>query len=124
MYFLFLDDQRNPEEVLWIKLPKADWIIVRNYLQFVSHVQRFGIPIYVAFDNDLGFEDYVDPEMVEPDMLHTERNGFDCAKWLVNYCMEKNIKFPEYAVHSMNCVAKDNIISYIECYKKHEKDSK
>jgi hypothetical protein len=42
-----------------------------------------------------------------------EKTGYDCAKWLVEYCVEHGLKFPEYVVHSMNPVGKENILSYV-----------
>ncbi len=116
---LFLDDVRSVEEVVWVKLPVLEWIIVRNYNQFVNEVQTHGIPCFIAFDHDLGISDYIDPQEIEDDMIFMERNGYDCAKWLVNYCLEHKRKLPPYIVHSCNPVGKTNIISYIENAKKH-----
>lgn len=78
-----------------------------------------GAPVFVALDNDFGIEDYIDPEENDPEMIFSERNGYDCAKWLVNYCLEHHIKLPDYTVHSMNCIAKTNIIHFLENAKKH-----
>ena len=46
------------------------------------------------------------------------KTGYDCAKWLVDYCVEKGKKFPDYVVHSMNPPGKERIIGYIENAKK------
>ena len=46
-----------------------------------------------------------------------EKTGMDCAKWLVEYCINNNLKFPDYEVHSMNVIGKMNIKSYIESFK-------
>lgn len=48
-----------------------------------------------------------------------EKTGFDCAKFLVEYCMENNLKLPEFYVHSMNPVGKDNIVNYLNNFKKY-----
>ncbi len=32
-----------------------------------------------------------------------------CAKWLVNYCMDHNVKSPDFAGHSSNQVGNQNI---------------
>lgn len=48
-----------------------------------------------------------------------EKTGYDCAKWLCEYCQRNKVKVPTYYVHSMNPVGKDNIKKYIENYKKH-----
>lgn len=116
---LFLDDVRMPEDVVWVKLPDIEWIIVRSYNQFVNEIQVHGIPSFISMDHDLGLEDYIDPQEIEEDMIFTERNGYDCAKWLIAYCLEHKRKLPEYVVHSMNCVGKANITNYLENAKKH-----
>lgn len=118
-YFLFLDDERIPDNVTWIELPKVDWIIVKNYNQFVHYIQTHGLPQFVALDHDLSDIDYEDPTENEPEMIFSERNGYDCAKWLVNYCIEHHLKFPEYIAHSMNPIGRENIIKYIDNAKKH-----
>jgi hypothetical protein len=47
-----------------------------------------------------------------------EKTGFDCAKWLVNYCLERNLDLPEYFIHTMNPIGAENIKSLFENYKK------
>jgi len=102
MYQLFLDDERIPEDVFWINIPKGDYVIVRTAEQFKQYIQEHGLPSHVSFDHDLG----------------DDPNGYDCAKWLVNYCIETKQKFPSYTVHSQNPIGKDNIIGYIDNYKR------
>ena len=102
MYKLFLDDERMPEDVFWINIPKGDYVIVRTAEQFKQYIQEHGLPSHVSFDHDLG----------------DDPNGYDCAKWLVNYCIETDQKFPSYTVHSQNPIGKDNIIGYIDNYKR------
>ena len=57
----------------------------------------------VWFDNDLG---------------DGNGSGYDCAKYLVSFCEENNIPFPEYHIQSANPVAKKYIESYINSYLK------
>lgn len=114
-YKLFLDDIRLPKHVKWLELPLGPWVIVRNYNEFVGYISKNGLPDYISFDHDLADEHYI-PEVKES--TYKEKTGYDCAKWLVEYCMEKGLTFPEYAVHSMNRVGKENIISYIENFKR------
>jgi hypothetical protein len=125
-YKLFLDDERIPEQVKWVQLPLAPWAIVRSYAAFVSIIQKHGIPSFVTFDHDLAEEHYR-PSMYNPDKHYTqyytdgtfkEKTGYDCAKWLCEYCAEKNVDFPEYTVHSMNPIGRENIHSIIQSYKK------
>lgn len=123
-YNLFLDDVRLPKQVTWINLPLVEWTIVRNYSQFTTTILRDGLPQFISFDNDLAEEHY-NPAMYSEDVneynklyeTFAEKTGYDCAKWLVEYCIEHNQPIPDYSVHSMNPIGKKNIISYIENFK-------
>jgi len=95
---LYLDDIRIPQT--------EGWDIVRNYDEFVAWIRLNGIPGEVSFDHDLG--------------ENTEKTGYDAAKWLGNYCIENNIPFPEWNVHSANPVGKANIETYIQNVIKHQ----
>ncbi len=72
------------------------------------------MPLFVSFDHDLADEHY---HKNPNDSSFKEKTGYDCAKWLIEYCIDKSLKFPNYQVHSMNPIGKDNIISLIENYK-------
>jgi len=37
------------------------------------------------------------------------KTGYDCAKWLVNYCIDGNLILPKWNIQSSNPVGKDNI---------------
>lgn len=124
-YNLFLDDERFPQQVTWVNLPAVEWQIVRNYNEFVETIKRQGAPYHVSFDNDLADEHYSnvlpedkDGNFKKINASFKEKTGYDCAKFLVNYCRENDIKFPYYTVHSMNPVGKENIIALIESYKR------
>ena len=125
VYYIFLDDERWPKNVTWVNLPPVPWTVVRNYKDFVSTIDSLGMPLFISFDHDLGSEHY-NPAMCSDNkedynrLYNTfrEKTGYDCAKWAVEYCMENRLKFPEYAVHSMNPIGRENIESYIENYKR------
>jgi hypothetical protein len=111
-YNLWLDDKRLPENVTWIELPLVEWIIAKNYTQFVQIIQKQGLPLFVSFDHDLG----------DCDSNHQYNfglTGLDCAKWLVNYCFSKNINVPTYYIHSLNPVGAENILGLLKSYQKH-----
>ena len=114
MYKLFLDDVRYPKDVTWVNIPSEPWIIVRNYNEFVEYISKNGLPYFVTFDHDLSIEDQ---NKNPATMQFKEKTGMDCAKWLVEYCINNNLKFPDYEVHSMNVIGKMNIKSYIESFK-------
>jgi hypothetical protein len=125
-YNVFLDDYRNPSDVTWVTLPSVNWMIIRSYDAFVDIITKKGrLPEFVAYDHDLADSHYnvfhsIDENgrlTIDYDKFN-EKTGYDCAKWLVDYCMEKGIKHPPYTVHSMNPVGAKNIISYVESYNK------
>ena len=118
-YNLFLDDVRLPNHVTWVDLPpNQHYSVVRNYQEFVDLITLRGIPKFVTYDHDLADKHYghgLKNDDIPYDQ-YAEKTGYDCAKWLVDYCMKKGVKHPPYVVHSMNPVGKSNIISYVESY--------
>jgi hypothetical protein len=134
--YLFLDDERKPGDVTWCELPNAKYVVVRNFDEFVRHVLTFGIPKFVAFDHDLADFHYkaalhdaqqnskmkllfeVADEIVDID-YGPEKTGYDCAKWLVDFCEDRGLKFPDYTIHSLNPIGKLRISNYIDNAKKH-----
>jgi hypothetical protein len=119
---LFLDDIRIPKDAIGLvpsNLNKFywedDWAIVRDFQQFCNYLQKFGVPDFVSFDHDLADEHYGDFTADN----WVEKTGYECAKWLVDYCVEMGVKLPDYQVHSANPVGKKNIESYLLNAKKH-----
>lgn len=93
---------------------RDDWEIARNYHQFVSSIIEEGLPEFISFDHDLADEDYLESDSHEI----PEKTGYECAKWLINYCMDHNAELPKFFSHSMNPVGKENIESLLNNYKK------
>lgn len=118
-YNLFLDDVRLPNHVTWVDLPpNQHYSVVRNYQEFVDLITLRGLPKFVTYDHDLSDDHYghgLRGDNIPYDQ-YAEKTGYDCAKWLVDYCMKKGVKHPPYQVHSMNPIGKKNIISYVESY--------
>ena len=81
MQKLYLDDLRP--------IPQ-DFVGLRSYTEFVAYIEANNLPDFISFDHDLGIEE----------------SGYDCAKWLVNYCLDHNLRLPEFEVHSQNPVGK------------------
>ena len=101
-----------------------EWIIVRNYNDFVDFfTQNVEIiknsDLFIAYDHDLSDEHY-NPDIENSE--YKEKTGYDCAKWLCEYCLDNGVKYPEYYIHSMNPVGKQNIDSYIANFKKHNQN--
>ncbi len=124
-YNLFLDDERDPLHVTWVSLPEdGNWVIAKSYDQFVQIIEERGLPTFVTFDHDLADEHYVDFFKAQKGngtlSYHTykEKTGHECAKWLIEYCMDKHLPFPEFAVHTMNVIGKENIENLIYCFQR------
>lgn len=121
--YIYLDDVRTP-------LPNPsthdapEWIVVRNYEEFVQKVNEIGLENIelISLDHDLG-----DSAMKE--WLHgvvrnyeinydniTEKTGMDCVKWLVNQWMDGK-PLVDVMVHSANAVGAANMMGYINNYR-------
>ena len=51
--------------------------------------------------------------------------GMDCAKWLVDYCIQFDAELPKWNVQSANPVGKDNINQLLSNFRAHQiKDGK
>ena len=122
-YLLFLDDVRHPDDVTWEKFPRdLVTFIIKDFDTFVKQVMISGMPAFVCFDHDLGDQHYaamLDEAEGRPADYGLEKTGYDCAKWLVDFCEDNKRKFPRYVVHSKNLIGKERIIAYIENAKKH-----
>lgn len=124
-YNLFLDDVRSPAQAMRYMEGFAhiyrdnEWEIARNYDEFVKLIDEHGLPQIVSFDHDLA-EIHYDPRTWKEGFKYDEKTGYDCAKYLVEYCLQGNYKLPEWYVHSMNPVGKQNIAQLLENYEKHE----
>ena len=121
-YNIFLDDIRVPTDVTWANIPADQhYSLVRSYKEFVDLITlRREVPKYVCYDHDLADTHYghgLNNNEI-PYESYKEKTGYDAAKWLVNYCMERGIKHPSYVVHSLNPIGKQNIESYINSYNK------
>lgn len=115
---LFLDDIRYPKDAYQYTtqdiFQRKDWHIARNYQEFVDRILEKGLPEMISFDHDLADEHYLEPNS----RAYVEKTGYDCAKWLVEYCMDHGLELPEYYCHSMNPVGKQNIESLLNNFKK------
>lgn len=115
-YYIFLDDERMPWDVTWHPIRRDyHYNIIRSYKEFIGHIIAFGLPEYISFDHDLADQHYghgLNNDEIPYDR-YSEKTGYDCAKWLVNFCIDRGLKFPDYDVHSMNPVGRTNIIEYV-----------
>lgn len=117
-YLIFLDDERNIEDVTWINYPEYDDVfVVRRMCDFIFVVVNLeNIGDYdFSFDHDI--QDF-------SGAYGQEQTGYDCAKWLCDYVLESNIdpQLINFKVHSQNPIGKQNIESYINNFKEFMKN--
>jgi len=124
--FLFLDDIREPvhafaytKQAMFLT---KKWEIVRSFDEFKNYIETNGLPTFISFDHDLADEHYLSAHLQsdhnqskewQDALVPKEKTGYDCALWLVDYCIDNHLKLPEYYCHSMNPVGKDNIIGLL-----------
>lgn len=124
---LYLDDIRTPID--------KDWIVVRDYDEFVKKVNEIGIPNIeiVSLDHDLGdtatkeYFDNVAPNYTLDYNNIYEKTGYDAIKFLISLFYNTNEErfnmsrserkknkfvFPKVYVHSANPVGAHNICGY------------
>lgn len=129
MKVLWLDDLRNPfinhENKVPLEATVVHWVL--NYDQFVEYINKFGLPDIISFDHDLADEHYTPSEYwddydkskeYQDSKDYSEKTGKDCADWLINYCMDRDIDLPKFYVHSANPVGRDNILGVLNSYLK------
>jgi hypothetical protein len=133
-YNLFLDDFRVPyNENSFFKLDaynligderykNLDWIIVKNFGEFIKTIEEKGLPELISTDHDLQdfhyyhyskyitFTGKIDYEVVEG-------TGYECIKWLIQYIDNNNLKMPEILIHTQNPIGAENIKNLINNYK-------
>jgi hypothetical protein len=113
---LYLDDVRTPVD--------EDWIVVRNYDEFVVQIKLHGLGTFevISLDHDLGegamIEYYTNVKnnyMLDYNNIN-ERTGMDCCRYLVSESMNEKIPLPQIYVHSANPIGAANMLGYINNY--------
>lgn len=131
---IWLDDTRNPNTNNWLRYSPIGFDVevhwLKSYNDFVDWIKKNGLPDGICFDHDLGYDidpnddyiKYINGEISSYSLLpynDNEKTGYDCAKWLVEYCIKNGLKYPPYNIQSDNTVGAENIDTYIKNYKKH-----
>lgn len=128
MKLLWLDDIRNPFENNWLvfsPIEHTEVIWVKSYNEFKDWIEENGLPEGICFDHDLGLDEVHEKKSMSKRSLKKFRKtpeyktGFDCAKYLVEYCLDRNIMIPKYNIQSANQVGKENIDSLLKNYIRH-----
>ena len=106
---IFLDDERYPKDVTWIKYPEnVEWIIARTQYYFMSLLEDEEFDI-ITFDHDI--------QCYNED--GAEVTGLHLLKWMLTYFYENNKKLPQIYFHTMNSVGKTNMEAYYNCWVNH-----
>jgi hypothetical protein len=100
---LFLDDWRQVSDV-YPKADESEFDVVRSYQSFVHYIKENGLPEFISFDNDLGF-----------DWKHGKKHptGYDGAQWL----LEKSglsLTGLKFKVHSSDPYAGEKITELLK----------
>ncbi len=102
---IFLDDERYPKDVTWIKYPEnVEWIIVRNSEEFINAWWDLSInykDFVVSFDHDI-------QEFKEG----FEITGYALLKLVLARTHIYGLEVPTCYFHSMNPVGKENMEAY------------
>jgi hypothetical protein len=120
---LWLDDIRDPLQDDWLvfsPITPTEVVWVKSYQQFVDWIIKNGLPEAICFDHDLGMEVALAARAEGMSkrksrvLKQQEKTGFDCAKWLVDYCLDTDKPLPLYNIQSANPVGKENIDSLLK----------
>lgn len=112
---VFLDDIRTPKmshnstKGLGVKYSNSDkWVIIRDYFSFIKFIDKNIKKIkLISFDHDIA--SYKEGK---------EYTGKDAANYLIEVCLDNNIKMPCWYVHSDNTVGAKNIDTILKNYVK------
>jgi hypothetical protein len=120
---LWLDDYRDPFTNQWFPriLPQYidridDIVWVKSYDEFTQWIIENGMPYFISFDHDLADEHYA-PEEHWNDKYDSwaesqnfkEKTGYECAKWLTEYCMDNEVNMCKWFAHTANLAGRKNI---------------
>lgn len=118
---IFLDDERNFEDVTWVKYPEFDEVVVvRNDTDFLFTLcavdNKDGC--YISFDHDISCYGKKVFELFNSlEYFFGEITGYDCCKLAI----KKGFNPHQMIVHSRNPVGAENIQRAIDAAKENWK---
>lgn len=115
---LWLDDVRDPTTNDWLVFSPigrdVNVVWVKRYREFVGWIKENGLPDGICFDHDI-------ESFHISKSTYVEKTGFDCAKWLVDYCIDNDLDLPAWNIQSDNPIGKNNINGLLNNYRKNRK---
>jgi hypothetical protein len=118
MYYLFLDDIRNPKDAFCYDdgmtltdlsgIPNGAWEVVRSFNEFKRVIDTKGLPLVVSFDCDLA-DEHVNHFLKNCDVgiyeweNFTTKCGIHCAKYLKSTMSDNRV---EVFIHSANHIGR------------------
>jgi hypothetical protein len=126
---IWLDDTRRPTADMPMNIftdifgkGDVDTIWIQSFSDFVEEIHTNGVPDYISFDYDLALPNHLKrvqgglSKRKSRKLKAYEKNGYDCAKFLGDFCTENHIRFPIYFIHSENKQGKAEIDNIIRDY--------
>lgn len=105
MKVLFLDDERSPQDVTWVRYPSGSvFTVVRCFNDFQEAVRLNDTFDAWSLDHDLGCNEFQQPYLT----------GYDSLKTALRWHPEKAPS--QVVAHSQNPIGKRNIIEYWRNY--------
>lgn len=102
---IFIDDTRDIKN--YVDCTNCNGYQATDYNKFIyllnSLYESYGQIDEIWFDHDLG---------------EFSLSGYDCAKYLVSFCINHNMKLPSWHIQSSNPAGRKNIDSYLKSYLK------
>jgi hypothetical protein len=110
---IFLDDERNLDDVTWIEYPDYKEVFVfRRMCDFMFAVMHIEDLENYDFSFDHDIQDFSSGDI--------ENTGYDCVKWLCDFAMDNKVDLSlnKFYYHTQNPVGNKNMKSYIDNYLK------
>lgn len=118
---IFLDDERNFEDVTWVKYPEFDKVVVvRNDVDFLSTLCTTDdkAACYISFDHDIAcYGERVEVVFGEQQIVEGEITGLYCCE----VAIRKGFNPYQMFVHSRNPAGAANIQRAIDAAKENWK---
>ena len=139
---IWLDDVRNPLTHDWLNFSPigrdCNVIWVKSFADFCAYIVKNGLPTAICFDHDLGvkypsnakelvanggkFVELTSGTYIEGTVEYP--TGMDCAKFLVDYCLDTEQELPLFASQSANPSGRENILGLLNNFKKFKDENR